>query len=231
MDATNTLTDNAQDIACLMQNDNSDRLFISFLQGYNIAILRQGDNEDLECPCLSDTYWMQVWDFSVSDGNWKGIPNAAETALVGEYSTSDWRNKTTNPPNSASVYIWRNFDNAYVIKACGMDVTVDGHTAQGGDFYDCGGRTEFERVGSTALTGSTSFAANNSNHLREFRDLAETVASKSYYVRIGNVGAPTGTNYSRINKIVIYGLPNGANKPAGSVWVSSIPASPASLFP
>lgn len=223
LDAATMLTGNAQDIACLMQNDNSEDIFITFLLGYNIAIERQANGDNLECPCETDTYWMLLQDFTVDEHDWRAIPNATDTAFVGEYSGSDWRNKTTNPPNSASVYIWRNFDAAYIVNACAVDMTCDGFTANGSDFIEAVGKSDFDRIGTSRVTGSANFLAINGNTVREFASPAETNAVRSYYIRLGNVGSPSGTNYSRINKAVIYGTPVAGNKPQNSVWVSALP--------
>lgn len=64
LDAATTLSGNAQDIACLMQNDSSEAIFISFLLGYNIAINRVLAGETLDCPCTTGAYRTYVHEFS-----------------------------------------------------------------------------------------------------------------------------------------------------------------------
>lgn len=71
LDAATTLTGNAQDIACIMQNDSNESLYISFLQGYNIAINRVLDGESLECPCEAATYRLWKWDFANGMGDFQ----------------------------------------------------------------------------------------------------------------------------------------------------------------
>lgn len=230
LDAATTLTGNAQDIACLMQNDSSEDIFIAFLLGYNIAIERQNAGDDLECPCETDTYWMQVFDFSLGKQDW--IPAISASQPIAEHLGSYWSNKTSNPPNYAGCGIAYHFDLAYVIKACGVEMTTLGFTGVGSDSLRTAGWQYFPPgAGSERLTGSQAFLTTSGFETRNHYDAAETLSSEGYQVAIANAGVPSGSNYSYINRIVLYGLPNGASKPPGSVWVSAVPVSPNPLFP
>jgi hypothetical protein len=229
LDAATTLTGNAQDIACLLQNDNAETIFISFLLGYNIAIERQAANDDLECPCETNTYWMQVWDFANGVQGWSPVVVTNKAHAV--YENPYFRNNSADLPTAAYVYLKRDFDNTYIIKACGLEIDVQGMTGVGSDLINARGWTQTELAGTNQLTGQTTFFASNGVLEWHFYDMTETVASHSYNVNLQNAGAPSGSNYSRINKVVIYGEPNAGQKPSGSVWVSSVPTSPTSLFP
>lgn len=70
--AAATLTGDAGDIACIMNNDNQLHTYINFLQCYGISLQRIIDNENLDCPCVSDTYKIFEWDFATQGmGFWK----------------------------------------------------------------------------------------------------------------------------------------------------------------
>lgn len=228
--AATTLTGNAQDIACLMQNDNSESIYISFLQGYNIALERQAENDELECPCLTDTYWMMVWDFSANNGAFvEGLSSGREQSL---YDGSKWRNRSSNPPNNAWTMICKNFDREYVIKAMGMDFSALGFTGVGSDSVNMGVFTESNRSGtSVTFLNQTFFTVDGANIIRNGYLPANATGTKCLTYNVFNSGAPTGSNYSYIHRVVAYGLPASGVKPAGSVWVSAVPTSPTSLFP
>jgi len=230
LDAATTLTGNAQDIACLINNDNSERVYIAFLQGYNIALERQADSQELDCPCLSDTYWLLVYDFSLGEHEFMpGLSSNLEQAI---YSGSYWQNRTSNPPNNAWCSILRNFDRQYVIKAAGMDFSADGFTGVGSDSLNMAANVERNRAGSTVTINNVTFwSTNGANQIRNGYVPSNTTATQSIIFNVLNGGAPSGSNYSRIHRVVIYGLPSSGIKPAGSVWVSAVPVSPNPLFP
>jgi len=230
LDAATTLTGNAQDIACLINNDNSERVYISFLQGYNIALERQADSQELDCPCLTDTYWMIVWDFSLGDGDFvPGLSSGREQSL---YSGSDWRNRSSNPPNNAWTMICHNFDREYVFKAMGMDFSALGFTGVGSDSVNMGAYSESNRSGtSVTFYNATFWNIDGANLIRNGYLPANAVGTKCLTLNVFNGGAPSGSNYSRIHRAVLYGLPASGVKPPGSVWVSAVPTSPNDLFP
>lgn len=231
LDAATTLTGNAQDIACLMQNDSSEDIFIAFLLGYNIAIERQAAGDDLDCPCETDTYWMRVYDFALGAQGWIGVVSGTTltTSLIG----SSWEGVNT----FAGVLIRLNdFGNDYVIKACGFQTTAAGFTGNGSDTARAAGWSTAGVSGTERITGNTSFITQATQDaqggLWEYRDLAETLSSRSYQAGLNNVGTKSGSNYATMSKLVLYGLPDaGGNKPSGSVWVDSVPTAPTSLFP
>jgi len=230
LDAATTLTDEAQEIACLMQNDSNEDIFIAFLLGYNIAIERQIANEDLPCPCDTDTYWMWLFDFSIGAQGWRS--SVSGNQIVSLLTGGAWVNNAAK--NFASCWIQHDdLGGAYIIKACGIDYSVDGHSGNGGDSVQSYGREDISLAGTQYITDQVSFLATNGNNLiRNGYDAAEANDSQSYFVGVSNAGAPSGSNWSHINRVVLYGLPDGGgNKPAGSVWVSSVPTSPTSLFP
>lgn len=70
-DAATSLTGYAQDIACLMSNDNSIDMYVQFLEWYGIALDRQIAGDTLECPCVTvyDAYRID-FDGSALPGNW-----------------------------------------------------------------------------------------------------------------------------------------------------------------
>lgn len=224
-DAATTLTGNAQKIACIMENDNSLSVYINMLESYNVQLNRQANSDDVECPCETDTYWMLLQDFSVSNQGWRMLDNSAQ------YTSGAWRNKTTNPPNNAFTRILKNFDRPYVVKASGIIYSGIGYTGVGGDALRHAGKTELDDYGTEVLTGTLSFiSGTQTNALNEEYSLANTTAMQSYYFRNDNSGTPSVSNTSEINKVVLYGLPNAGQKPPGSVWVSAIPSA-GNLFP
>lgn len=229
LDAATTLSGNAQDIACIMQNDNSETLYIAFLQSYNIALERQAANEDLDCPCVSDSFWMQYWDFADGKQGWQAWVSGQPIAI---FSGSYWQNNSANPPNVAWTRIYRNFDQAYLIVACGIEYSAQGFTGNGSDAVSSQGR-EFENTaGAIRSTGVANFLNTDGNNIiQEFRKPTESLTALSYACYADNVGAPTGSNWTRIHRVVIYGVPVSGTKPPGSVWVSAVPASPLPLFP
>jgi len=228
--AATDLTDEAQEIACLMQNDNSESLYISFLQGYNIALGRQyAANEDLECPCLTDTYWMWVIDFANGDAGF--LPVISGGYEVATYTGSYWQNRTTNPPNIAWCAILKNFDRPYIIKAAAVEFSAQGF-AGGADAINIAVNVERNRAG-TALTivNSTGWNVNGDNQIKNGYLPSNPTATWSMVFNVLNHGAPSGSNYSHTHRVVIYGLPSSGIKPPGSVWVSAVPTSPNALFP
>ena len=231
LDAATTLTGNAQDIACIMQNDNSESVYIAFLQSYNIALERQyAANEDLECPCLTDTYWMWVIDFATGENEFMpGLSSNLEQAI---YGGAYWQNRSSNPPNNAWTSILRNFDRQYVIKAAAMEFSADGFTAAGSDQLNIATNVERNRAGSTVtITNVLGWATNGANQVRNGYVPLNVTATHSIIFNVLNGGAPSGSNYSRIHRVVIYGVPASGIKPPGSVWVSAVPVSPNPLFP
>jgi len=45
------LAGNAQQIACIMENDNNLDVYLNFLEAYNVALIRLNNDETLDCPC------------------------------------------------------------------------------------------------------------------------------------------------------------------------------------
>lgn len=69
-----TLSGNAQDIACVMSEDNSLTVYLNFLEGYNAALIKNG-TDVLDCPCDSGTYRLWKWDFTTQgQGEWFNDP-------------------------------------------------------------------------------------------------------------------------------------------------------------
>jgi len=67
--AVATLVGAAQDIACIMSNDNNLDVYLNFLEIYNLALERQLNGDDLPCPCLSiDAYRLTANFASGMDG-------------------------------------------------------------------------------------------------------------------------------------------------------------------
>lgn len=228
--AAMTLTDNAQKIACVMNQDNATLLYLHFLEAYNIALGRQNAGDDIDCPCIPpDTYWMKIWDFSVGSLGWYSAVSSGQSVAI--YMGSYWSNRTTNPPNSSTCAIAYTFDRDYVIRACGMDCEAQGMTGVAQDTERAAGWSFAPPSGSERFTGSSTGETSNGFYTKEYRRLTENLASASYQVAITNAGVPTGSNYSRIHRVVLYGLPNAGVKPPGSVWVSDVPAIPSPLFP
>jgi len=230
LDAATTLTGNAQDIACLINNDNSERVYISFLQGYNIALERQyAANEDLECPCLANTYWMWLIDFANGDAGFLPVISGGNEVAI--YISSYWQNRTTNPPNIAWCAILKNFDRPYVIKAAGIDFSAQGF-AGGADAINIAANVERNRAGTTlTIVNSPGWNVNGDNQIKNGYLPSNPTATWSMVFNVLNHGAPSVSNYSHTNRVVIYGLPSSGVKPAGSVWVSAVPTSPNDLFP
>jgi len=224
LDASTTLTGTAQDVACLMLLDNNVSIYISFLEAYNIALTQQSTGSaDVDCPCETDTYWMLVQDFEQGQHGWFPEGGAAI------YSGDKWTSKAS--PSGASVRIIKNLDLPYVLKAAAMLSYNDGFTSQGGDAARFSGRVEQYAAGNETLLGNSGFRNTNLSLLyNEGISLANIITSQSLVVRNDNVGTTSGTNYSEIRKVVYYGLPNGSNKPSGSVWTDVIPSS-GNLFP
>lgn len=231
LDAATTLTGNAQDVACLMQNDSSEDVFIAFLLGYNIAIERQFLGDDLECTCETDTYWMRLYDFSTGAQGWIG--NVSGTTLQSVWSSGRFIGYGTQ---SGCLIKLNDLGGDFVIKACGVASEALGFTGVGQDGSRLAGWSLVNIAGTERLTGVETFLTQATHDARggvlEVRDLAETLSSASYFVSIQNAGTKSGTNYTDILKIVLYGTPDaGGNKPYGAVWVDSVPTAPASLFP
>jgi len=65
-DAAGTLSGNAGLIACVMTEDMSQIVYLNFLEAYNTTLLRQTANEDIDCPCFSQSY--KIWRHDFSDG-------------------------------------------------------------------------------------------------------------------------------------------------------------------
>jgi hypothetical protein len=230
LDAATTLTGNAQDIACLMQNDSSEDIFIAFLLGYNIAIERQNDGDDLECPCETDTYWMKVYDFALGAHGWTGVVSG--TTLTSAHVGDRFSGVGTQ---SGCLVRLNSFGDDYIIRACGVAIEALGFTGVGSDSIRTAGWSTENVSGTERLTGSvsalTQATVDAQGGIFEHRDIAEGLSSESYQVAAQNSGTKSGSNYTDILKIVLYGLPNAGQKPPGSVWVSGVPASPLPLFP
>lgn len=62
--AATTLSGNAADIACLMQNDNNQSLYINFLESYQINLQKIINNVDVPCPCETQEYKLWAHDFA-----------------------------------------------------------------------------------------------------------------------------------------------------------------------
>lgn len=73
LSAATTLTGNAGDIACLMQNDNNQSLYIMLLEGYQIALDKVQSGETLDCPCEPGGYQLWTWDFANGLGDFQII--------------------------------------------------------------------------------------------------------------------------------------------------------------
>ena len=230
LDAATTLTGNAQDIACLMQNDSSEDIFIAFLLGYNIAIERQNAGDDLECPCETDTYWMKVYDFSLGAHGWVGVVSG--TTLTSAHVGDRFSGVGTQ---SGCLIRLNSFGNDYIIRACGIQFEGLGLTGVGTDGIRAAGWSTENVSGTERLTGNVGFLTqatfDAAAGLFEYRDIPEGLASASYQASIQNAGTKSGSNYMDIMKIVLYGLPNTGIKPPGSVWVPGVPVAPAPLFP
>lgn len=228
-DAATSLSGNAADIACLMLHDNNLSLYINMLESYQIQLQKQNSNQEVDCPCESDAYWMWLFDFANGAQGW--FSSISSNQLVSILTGGEWVNNAS--ANFASCWIQRNFDSNYVIKACGVDYDVLGFTGNGGDSVQSYGREFISLAGAQYITDQVSFLSTNGNNLiRNGYDPTETNDSQSYFVGVSNAGAPSGSNLSRINRVVLYGLPDGSgNKPIGSVWVNAVPTSPTSLFP
>lgn len=69
--AATTLTGNAQQIACIMENDNNLDVYLNFLEAYNIALIRINSGETLECPCETGTYTVYAHEFANGLGLWQ----------------------------------------------------------------------------------------------------------------------------------------------------------------
>jgi len=54
-----SLTGDAQKVACIFDNDYELNSFLVFLTGYNVALERVINNEQLDCPCVPA--WCYVW--------------------------------------------------------------------------------------------------------------------------------------------------------------------------
>jgi len=54
-----SLTGDAQKVACIFENDYELNSFLVFLTGYNVALERVINNEQLDCPCVPA--WCYVW--------------------------------------------------------------------------------------------------------------------------------------------------------------------------
>lgn len=64
-DAATTLTGTAQDIACIMEFDNNQSLYINMLEAYQITLTQAGAGENEDCPCeATETYRHWTWDFA-----------------------------------------------------------------------------------------------------------------------------------------------------------------------
>lgn len=114
LDAATTLSGNAQDIACLMQNDSSEAIFISFLLGYNIAINRVLSGETLDCPCTTGAYRTYVHEFTSNLGVFVNVYSGNEPQGIivgGRLKGSDLG--TTRRISLA----WNNFDMSWRVRA------------------------------------------------------------------------------------------------------------------
>lgn len=226
-DAATSLSGDAADIACLMLNDNNLSLYINMLESYQVQLVKSQNGDDVECPCVSDDYWLWLFDFSTGKHGWYAAPSGS--AIIGLYDGTQFFSKDP----SASVFLWKNFETDYVIRACGVEYSCAGLTGVAGDSMNCSGYINPVPSGTARFTGSTTGLNVNGPDSKEYRDLLEPNSSHSYVVNLANTGTYSGSNYSSIQRIVLYGLPHliTGEKPPGSVWVSGVPALPASLFP
>lgn len=228
--ASTDLTGNSQDIACLMQNDNNLSLYINMLEAYQIALTQLSNSQDVSCPCESDTYWMKVWDFANGAQGWTGL--VTSSTLVTGFVGSAFQDIAGG---AAWCIIKKDLGGSFIIKAAAMKTDVDGYTGNGQDAIRMSGRQGVELSGTEYITRTASFITQATHAAQlgiwEQLDLLEVGISQSYVFQVQNAGARSGSNYARISKVVLYGLPDGVLKPVGSVWVNSIPSSPASLFP
>ncbi|NIT56284.1 MAG: hypothetical protein GWN00_08630 [Aliifodinibius sp.] len=86
-----TLTANAHDILCLIDNENGQRMYVSFLESYGVALERQAAGEILECNC-DPQYAYILWDFTQGLQGW--------TLERGTVTSQGIRGEKVNPPSN-----------------------------------------------------------------------------------------------------------------------------------
>jgi len=106
-----SLSGTAEDIACIFEGDNDLTVFLVYLSGYQIALERQDDGDDLECTCLA---WCYKFDFLTTNGAWANMAPYARPFGVWVNAkgwVSVWGNVNGNDER---LYYYRTFTEVYV---------------------------------------------------------------------------------------------------------------------
>lgn len=235
LDASTALTGNAGDIACLMQNDNNQSVYINMLEAYQVAL----QQDDAECPCEpSTTYWL--WDMDFAGGNRHGT---VSTLWNGSNNDGYWDgsgyvvNKTPIVSTLNAAFGRMDLGGDYVIRAAATKSLRGGSAGNG--THDIAFFLGFPGQGLTGVQSANLGANFNvidgaavvmGQIAPTATGVVRSFAYRSRVFRATNAAPPCDL---KVHRLVFWGLPDGSgNKPVGSVWAgNSLPGTIAGLFP
>lgn len=111
--------DNAHDLACLFEGDNSREHYLSFLETYNTILVRQAAGEDFACLCAPPGWFFQSVDWGWIEpthaGNRISPVFSHVNPLNGRLFAVIFRFQTDNPPKSKITTLDTGLSDALVI--------------------------------------------------------------------------------------------------------------------
>jgi len=233
LDAATTLSGTAQEIACIMNNDNSLSLYINMLEAYNVTL----QSSEADCPCETPTtYW--YWNIDMANGNkhqtistvWNGSNND------GYWTGNGYSVNTTPVASTLNVSFGRmDLGGDWVIRAAATRSERGGSACNG--THDT---ATFLGYPSEGLTGTLSIQLGTSFNCVDGANvemgqinaaITNTARSFTYRSRVFRATNAVAPKALRVHRLVLWGLPNAGVKPVGSVWAgASLPATIAGLF-
>lgn len=233
LDAATVLTGDAQKIACLMNNDNNQSLYINLLEGYQIKL----NSGDADCPCETSDYWrllldfttgnrfgttVMVWNGNNNDGQWAG--NGYEYITPGVAITS--LNVAFGLMSLGGAFVVR----AYATKSNRAGSDNGGNDLTQGLFYSGEGLT-----GTNTSTFSNTSIPDGTDVVAGAINASATAIVKSFVSRNRVLQrTDTAPHTLLVTQCVIWGLAESGsgNKPALAQWAgNTLPGTLAGLFP
>ena len=234
LDAATTLTGTAQEIACVMNNDNNLSLYINMLEAYNITL----QSSEADCPCEASSYWLWYMDFRTGNRhgtttvNWNGNNNDGSWGGDGYYY-----NTPASPITSLNVAIGLPFlGSDYVIRAfASVSDRLGSNNDNGNDFASARFYTGESYTGTNPTTYPQGAIPDGDNGLYGGISAFNSSLVKSFQLQ-SRVLQRTDTppHKLRVHQIIFWGLAHltTGEKPAQAQWAgSTLPVTLAGLFP
>lgn len=127
--AATELTDDAQKLACIMQNDMNTTLYINFLEAYNIALNRISDGDTLpDCPCETGDYRVIEYDFRTGTHGWEIV--YVSGIAVGTYVAGEGFRGSTTATNVKTINVRKPHNPTHRVKGYVLEYTkINGHSS------------------------------------------------------------------------------------------------------